>query len=98
MPLLPYRCVQTPNKYPPHTLEVPSESALLSSFSADRGTGQGDPPSSIDFAAVDDIIATALRIWDEQIGDPTWVGGEDNSVYTYDINRYFVWQPLDRRT
>ena len=38
--LLTYRCVHTPGKYSPHTLEVPAERALLSSFSAERGTGQ----------------------------------------------------------
>ena len=32
--LLPYRCVETRGKYPPHTLEVPPESAILPSFSA----------------------------------------------------------------
>ena len=64
------------------------DSALLPSFSAERGKGQGDPPSSINFVAVDDIIETALQILDEKIGDPTWVGGEDNGVYANDNNRY----------
>ena len=32
--LLHYRCVQTPGENPPHKLEVPHDSALLSSFTA----------------------------------------------------------------
>ena len=42
----------------------------------------------ITFVAVDDIIATSLRILDEQMGDLTWVGGEDNSVCADADNRY----------
>ena len=72
----------------PHTPEVPAEKAILSFFYAKSGTGQGDPPSSINFIAVNDIIATSLRILDEQLGDPTWVGVEDNGVYANDNNRY----------
>ena len=48
-----------------YTLEVPSESAILFSFSAKRGRGQEDLPSTIKFVAVDDIIATSIRILDE---------------------------------
>ena len=67
--LLPYRCVETRGEYPPHSLEVPPESARLPSFLAERGTKQGDPPSSIHFVAVNYIVATALRILDGQKGD-----------------------------
>ena len=86
--LLPYLCVQTPGEHPPITLEVQQDSALLSSIAAERGTGQADPPSSINCVAVYDIIATALGILDEQIGDPTWVGGEVNGVYANNNYRY----------
>ena len=68
--------------------EVPEDSALLFSFSAQRDSGQRDPPSFIHFVDDDKIIATALRMLDDQIGDPTWVGGEDNGVYAKNNNCY----------
>ena len=42
----------------------------------------------MNFVAVDDIVATSLRILDEQAGDPTWVGEEDNGVYANDNHRH----------
>ena len=78
--LLPCRCVQTQGEYPPQTVPVPPENALLPFHCTERVVGQYDSPSSINRLVVDDIIATALRRFDDRLGTPTWVGGENNSV------------------
>ena len=49
---------------------------------------QSDPPNSINYLVVDDIVETALRRLDERLGIPTCVSGEDNGVYANNNNRY----------
>ena len=86
--LLPYACVQSPEAYPPGTTPSSMDSAILESFSCDRGTGQGDPISPINYVAIDDIIATGLRLLHSDLAQPTSVGGDGNLVYAHDNSRY----------
>ena len=50
--------------------------------------GQSDPPSSINWLVVDDIIATALKRFDERLGKPASVGGKDYGVYANENSRF----------
>ena len=78
---LPYSCVDTEGDYPPGILPSDHESKLVQSFSPERGSGQGDPPSPLKWNAIFDIVATGLRLLDSNDGVSTWVRSEDNLVY-----------------
>ena len=83
-----YGCLQTAGAYPPGWSPSAVDSNMLPSFSAKRGNGQGHPPSSLNFMAVDDIMATGLRILYTKLAYPTYVAGADNSIYVNGNNRY----------
>ena len=86
--MLPYGCVQTAGAYPPGCSPSTEDSKILPFFCAKRRTGQGDPPSTINFMAVDNIMATGLRILDTKLACPTYVAGADNGIYVNGNNRY----------
>ena len=78
---LPYRCVHTDGTYPAGGVASTPDSAIVKSFCPERGTGQGDPPSPLKWNAMFDIVATGLRLLEADEPSPTYVAGEDNSVY-----------------
>ena len=78
---LPYSCVKTDGEYPPSILPATPESALVTSFSPERGTGQGEPASCPQWKGVADIPATGLRLLEERESPRTLVSANDNELY-----------------
>jgi hypothetical protein len=77
---LPYSCVKTDGEYPPGIPLATPESALVTSFSPERGTGQGEPASCPQWKGVADIIATGLRLLEERESPRTLVSANDNEL------------------
>ena len=85
--LLPYGCVHTDGDYPKTAQSPLPDSVQISSFSAERGIGQGDPASPDKYNYHDDVIKTGMGIIDED-AKPTLVGAEDNDVFEQPDNGY----------
>ena len=81
--LSPYHSVHTNGDYPAGLPTPLPDSFQIESFDAERGTGQGDPHSPAKYLFCDDIIATGLRILDDE-APSTYVGAEDYEVYVHD--------------
>ena len=77
---LPYACVKTNSSKPAGWFAATPDSEIVDSFCPERGTGQGLIDSPTKWDIVFDIIATGLRMLDNQENTPTLVGGEDNAV------------------
>ena len=85
--LLPYGCVHTDGVYPTTAQAPLPDSVQISSFSAERGIGQGNPASPDQYNYHDDVIKTGMSILDED-AKPTLVGSEDNEVFEQPDNGY----------
>ena len=64
------------------------DSKILPYFSAKHGTGQGDPQSSVNIVAVDDIMATDRGFLNPKLACHTYVAGADNGIYVNGNIRY----------
>ena len=80
---LPYQCVKTDGQYPPSWFKSTEDSALVDSFSPERGACQGGQDSPLKWVIVFDMVATGLRLLDTQEASPTYVATEDNYVYEH---------------
>ena len=80
---LPYQCVKTTGTTPIAWFTATDDSAQIESFCPERGTGQGAIDSPLKWNLVFDIIATGLRILDQQEATPILVVSEDNEVYEH---------------
>ena len=78
---LPYRCVKTAGSYPPGTPLATPDSAIVDSFSPERGTGQGEPSSPTNWNGIADIPATGLRILEDEMALYTYICCEDYDMY-----------------
>jgi len=78
---LPYRCVKTNGSYPPGTIPATLDSAIIDSFSPERGTGQGEPSSPTNWNGIADIPATGLRMLEDQFILHTYICSEDYDMY-----------------
>jgi len=78
---LPYKCVKTNGSYPPGTIPATLDSAIIDSFSPERGTGQGEPSSPTNWNGIADIPATGLRMLEDQFILHTYICSEDYDMY-----------------